>query len=47
MQFDASNNEAEIVVITHKIKLGQLEKALLEIKELPQVKSIAATMGCL
>ena len=47
VQFDASNNEAEIVVITHKIKLGQLEKALLEIKELPQVKSIAATMGCL
>ena len=47
VQFDASNNEAEIVVITHKIKLGQLEKALLEIKELQQVKSIAATMGCL
>jgi len=47
VQFDASNAEAEIVVITHKIKQGQLEQALLDIKELPQVKKIAATMGCL
>ncbi len=47
VQFDASDNEAEIVVITHKIKLGQLEQALLNIKKLPEVKRIAATMGCL
>ena len=47
VQFDASKTEAEIVVITHKIKQGKLEKALLEIKRLPQVKRIAATMGCL
>ena len=47
VQFDASNTEAEIVVITHKIKQGQLEQALLDIKELPEVKRIAATMGCL
>ena len=47
VQFDASNAEAEIVVITHKIKLGQLEQALLDIKKLPQIKRIAATMGCL
>jgi len=47
VQFDASNTEAEIVVITHKIKQGQLEKALLDIKKLPEVKRIAATMGCL
>ena len=47
VQFDVSNSEAEIVVITHKIKQGQLEKALLNIKQLPQVKRIAATMGCL
>ena len=47
VQFDASNAEAEIVVITHKIKQGQLEQALLDIKDLPQVKKIAATMGCL
>ena len=47
VQFDASNTEAEIVVITHKIKQGQLEQALLDIKKSPQVKRIAATMGCL
>ena len=47
VQFDASETEAEIVVITHKIKQGQLEQALLDIKKLQQVKRIAATMGCL
>ena len=47
VQFDASNTEAEIVVITHNIKQGQLEQALLDIKKLPEVKRIAATMGCL
>ena len=47
VQFDATDKEAEIVVITHKIKQGQLEEALLEIKKLSQVKKIAATMGCL
>ena len=47
VQFDANDTEAEIVVITHKIKQGQLEQALLDIKKLPQVKRIASTMGCL
>ena len=47
MQFDVTEKEAEIVVITHKIKQGQLEEALLDIKNLAQVKRIAATMGCL
>ena len=47
VQFDVINSEAEIVVITHKIKQGQLEDALKTIKNLPQVKRIAATMGCL
>ena len=47
VQFDATDEEAEIVVITHKIQQGQLEEALLEIKNLSQVKKIAATMGCL
>jgi len=47
VQFDASDSEAEIVVITHKIKQGQLEKALVDIKRLQQVKRIASTMGCL
>jgi len=47
VQFDASDSDAEIGVITHKIKQGQLEEALLDIKNLPEVKRIAATMGCL
>ncbi len=47
VQFDASNTEAEIVVITHKIKQGKLDEALSDIKKLPEVKRIAATMGCL
>ncbi|MBW3042309.1 homoserine dehydrogenase [Prochlorococcus marinus] len=47
VQFDAINNEAEIVVITHKIKLGKLKEALSDIQSLPQVKRIGATMGCL
>tara|TARA_B100000965_G_scaffold381433_1_gene378871 strand:- start:6 stop:1322 length:1317 start_codon:yes stop_codon:yes gene_type:complete len=47
VQFDRSDTEAEIVVITHKIKQGRLEEALSDIKKLPQVKRIAATMGCL
>ena len=47
MQFDLTYEEAEILVITHKIQQGQLEEALLEIKNLSQVKRIAATMGCL
>ncbi len=47
VQFDVTDEEAEIVVITHKIQQGQLEEALLQIKNLSQIKRIAATMGCL
>ena len=47
VQFDAKDKKAEIVVITHKINQGQLEEALLDIENLPQVKGIAAKMGCL
>ena len=47
VQFDAKDKKAEIVVITHKINQGQLEEALLDIEKLPQVKEIAAKMGCL
>ena len=47
VQFDAKDKKAEIVVITHKINQGQLEEALLDIENLPQVKRIAAQMGCL
>ena len=47
VQFDAIRSEAEIVVITHKIKQGNLQDAILDIKNLSEVKRIAATMGCL
>ena len=47
VQFDATDKEAEIVVITHKIKQGQLDEALVDIENLSQVKRIASTMGCL
>ena len=47
VQFDAIDGEAEIVVITHRINQGLLKKALLDIKNLSEVKRIAATMGCL
>ena len=47
VQFDAKDKKAEIVVITNKINQGQLEEALLDIENLPQVKRIAAKMGCL
>ena len=47
VQVDAKDKKAEIVVITHKINQGQLEEALLDIENLPQVKRIAAKMGCL
>ncbi|AIQ97690.1 homoserine dehydrogenase [Prochlorococcus sp. MIT 0801] len=47
VQFDAKDKKAEIVVITHKINQGKLEEALLDIENLPQVKRIAAKMGCL
>ncbi len=47
VQFDAKDKKAEIVVITHKINQGQLEEALLDIENLPQVKRVAAKMGCL
>ncbi len=47
VQFDASNLEAEIVVITHQITKGQLNEALSDIKNLSEVKDIAASMGCL
>ena len=47
VQFDATNKEAEIVVITHKIKQGQLDEALFDIENLSHIKRIASTMGCL
>tara|TARA_Y100001968_G_scaffold315814_1_gene342856 strand:- start:10617 stop:11954 length:1338 start_codon:yes stop_codon:yes gene_type:complete len=47
VQFDANEVGAEIVVITHEVKKGQVVQSLSKIKELPEVKSIEAHMGCL
>ena len=47
VQFDASDIGAEIVVITHHITQGKLKEALLDIKDLSEIKNIASTMGCL
>ena len=47
IQFDAINQVAEIVVITHKVSQGQMNQALERIKKLSGIKGIAAQMGCL
>ncbi len=47
VQFESSTANAEIVVITHEVKKGQIQKSLSSIKSLKEVKNIAAQMGCL
>ncbi len=47
VQFDASEEGAEIVVITHKVNKGKLKAALLAISNLSEIKDIASHMGCL
>ena len=47
VQFDANEGGAEIVVITHEVKKGQIIDSLSKIKKLSEVKSIEAQMGCL
>ena len=47
VQFDSSNNQAEIVIITHEGRRGQIEESISEIKKLKEVKKIASTLGCL
>jgi len=47
VQFDASNAEAEIVVITHRVNQGEMSEALSSIKRLSTVKGIVAHLGCL
>ena len=46
VQFDSSSSEAEIVVITHEVKQGQVKKSLDQIRGLNEVKEIASHMGC-
>ncbi len=47
VQFDATSQGAEIVVITHAVTKGQMEDSINAIKDLAEVKRIAACMGCL
>ena len=47
VQFDATQEGAEIVVITHKVSQGEMQESLKAIKSLPGIKGIAAQMGCL
>tara|TARA_Y100001968_G_scaffold333661_1_gene398135 strand:+ start:69008 stop:70327 length:1320 start_codon:yes stop_codon:yes gene_type:complete len=47
VQFDASKNGAEIVVITHAVKRGSMESSLSKIKNLTEVNTLEAHMGCL
>ena len=47
VQFDAKNGCAEIVVITHEVNKGDMDKSLTEIKDLSEVKTLEAYLGCL
>ena len=47
VQFDASNAGAEIVVITHEVNNGAMQSALNAITALPEVRGVAAHLGCL
>jgi len=47
VQFDASDAGAEIVVITHEVDNGAMQSALNAITALPEVRGVAAHLGCL
>ena len=47
VQFDASDEGAEIVVITHEVSSGAMQKALSAITALPEVRLLASHLGCL
>ena len=46
VQFDACDEGAEIVVITHEVGNGAMQNALEAIASLPGVRSLAAHFGC-
>ena len=46
VQFDACDEGAEIVVITHEVDNGAMQNALQAIASLPGVRSLAAHFGC-
>ena len=47
VQFDSTNEKAEIIVITHKVTRGQITDALAEINNLSEVLEIAKHLSCL
>ena len=47
VQLDASENKAEIVVITHEVSNGKFEKSKEEINLLPEVELIASQLSCI
>ena len=47
VQLDASEDKAEIVVITHEVNNGNFEKSKKEINDLNEVKIIASQLSCI
>ena len=47
VQLDASENKAEIVVITHEVTNGKFEKSKEEIRALSEVELIASQLSCI
>ncbi len=47
VQLDASENKAEIVVITHEVSNSKFEKSKEEINLLPEVELIASQLSCI
>ncbi len=47
VQLDASENKAEIVVITHEVTNGKFEKSKQEINALSEVELIASQLSCI
>ncbi len=46
VQFDANESDAEIVVITHEVKSGDMSRALNQIENMPEVKKLESKMVC-
>ena len=47
VQLDATENKAEIVVITHEVSNGKFEKSKKEINALSEVELIASQLSCI
>ena len=47
VQLDASEDKAEIVVITHEVNNGDFERSKDEINSLNEVKIIASQLSCI